>query len=325
MDRRDDRPGDPPGEAPVAGDPAVAAATLGAAGRLQYEPPSPTRRFLRRNGLSIIMILPLAIYIFGFTLIPVLESVRLSFEDRFTGDWPTLANYREVMDRPGFSDAFWNTIGITALGVSLELVFGLIIALMLARAFRGRGFFRSMVLIPLGVPTLVAGAAMAYIFGLQGYLNEILLRLNIIDQQIYWTQSGWSGMVAIAVADTWKATPIVILILLAGLESIPGDIYEAADVDGASKWRQFWDHTLPLLMPAITMAVILRAIDAFRIFDIAIVLAGNQVPVMSSFVYFEYFANNLHRASAASSILLLMIIVAIIAYFLIVERRREDI
>lgn len=271
------------------------------------------------------MILPLAIYIFGFTLIPVLESVRLSFEDRFTGDWPTLANYREVMDRPGFSDAFWNTIGITALGVSLELVFGLIIALMLARAFRGRGFFRSMVLIPLGVPTLVAGAAMAYIFGLQGYLNEILLRLNIIDQQIYWTQSGWSGMVAIAVADTWKATPIVILILLAGLESIPGDIYEAADVDGASKWRQFWDHTLPLLMPAITMAVILRAIDAFRIFDIAIVLAGNQVPVMSSFVYFEYFANNLHRASAASSILLLMIIVAIIAYFLIVERRREDI
>src|SRR5690606_7680076 len=118
-------------------------------------------------------------------------------------------------------------------------------------------------------------------------------RLNIIDQQIYWTQSGLRGMFAIAFADTWKATPLVILILLAGLESIPRDIYEAADVDGASKWRQFWDHTLPLLMPAITMAVILRAIDAFRIFDIAIVLAGNQVPVMSSFVYFEYFGGNL--------------------------------
>lgn len=275
--------------------------------------------------MLIVMILPLALYIFGFTLIPVFESIRLSFEDRFTGEWPTTANYREVMDRPGFGDAFRNTLGITAIGVGLELVFGLIIALMLSRAFRGRGFFRSMVLIPLGVPTLVAGAAMIYIFGLQGYLNEILLRLGIIDQQIFWTQSGLRGMFAIAIADTWKATPLVILILLAGLESIPGDIYEAADVDGASKWRQFWDHTLPLLMPAVTMAIILRAIDAFRIFDIAIVLAGNQVPVMSSFVYFEYFAGNLHRASAASTILLLMIVVSIIAYFLIVERRREDV
>jgi trehalose transport system permease protein len=109
------------------------------------------------------------------------------------------------------------------------------------------------------------------------------------------------------------------------LESISGDIYEAADVDGASEWRKFWDHTLPLLMPAITMAVILRAIDAFRIFDIAIVLAGRQVPVMSSFVYFEYFAGNIYGASAAATMLLVLIIVFIVAYFLIVERRQEDI
>lgn len=294
-------------------------------GPLVYEPAPTWRRLLRRYGLTVIMILPLVLYIFGFTLLPVLESIRMSFEDRFTGDWPTLSNYREVSDRPGFSAAVRNTIGITVIGVTLELIFGLIIALMLTRAFRGRGFFRSMVLIPLGVPTLVAGAAMIYIFGLQGYLNEILLRLGIIEQQIYWTQSGWRGMFAIALADTWKTTPLVILILLAGLEAIPRDIYEAADVDGASGWRKFRDHTLPLLMPAITMAVILRAIDAFRIFDIAIVLAGNQVPVMSSFVYFEYFGGNLHRASAAATILLGMIVIFIVIYFLIVERRQEDI
>jgi trehalose transport system permease protein len=304
--------------------PAVAAGTLGAMGKLQYEPPSAGRRFLRRNALTIVMILPLALYIFGFTLLPVFDSIRLSFEDRFTGEFPTTSNYRDIADDTNFGRAVRNTIGITAIGVTLELLFGLAIALMLARAFRGRGFFRSMVLIPLGVPTLVAGAAMIYILGLQGYLNEILLRLNIIDQQILWTQSGWRGMFSIAVADTWKTTPLVILILLAGLESIPGDIYEAADVDGASKWRQFWDHTLPLLMPAITMAIILRAIDAFRIFDIAIVLAGNQVPVMSSFVYFEYFNGNLNGASAAATMLLLMIIVFVVAYFLIVERRRGE-
>jgi trehalose transport system permease protein len=290
-----------------------------------YTPISKPRRFFRRYGLPVAMILPLALYIFGFTLLPVIDSIRLSFVHRFTGEFPTTANYSEIMGRPDFTNAVVNTLGVTVLSVSLELIFGLIIALMLARAFRGRGFFRSMVLTPLGVPTLVAGAAMIYIFGFQGYFNEILLRLGIIDQQVYWTESGIRGMVAIAVADTWKTTPLVILILLAGLESISGDIYEAADVDGASEWRKFWDHTLPLLMPAITMAVILRAIDAFRIFDIAIVLAGRQVPVMSSFVYFEYFAGNLYGAAAAATMLLVMIIVFILAYFLIVERRQEDV
>lgn len=289
----------------------------------EAERPGRVRRLVRRHGLQVAMILPLTLYIFGFTLLPVLDSIRLSFVDRFTGDFPTLSNYQQVMDRPDFADSVKNTIGIALIGVTLELLMGLIIALMLSRAFHGRGFFRSMVLVPLGVPTLVAGAAMIYIFGLQGYFNELLLRLGIIDQQIYWTESGLRGMLAVAVADTWKTTPLVILILLAGLESIPGDIYEAADVDGASGWRKFWDHTLPLLMPSITMAVILRAIDAFRIFDVAIVLAGRQVPVMSSFVYFEYFADNLNGASAAATLLLLMIIAFIVAYFLIVERRRE--
>ncbi len=325
MDRSEDLPGAVAANAQLHGDTAVATPSVVTTRGLEYVPPSPFKRFVRRNALTIIMILPLALYIFGFTLLPVVDSIRLSFEDRFTDQFPTTANYREVIDSANFGRAVRNTIGITAIGVTFELIFGLIIALMLARAFRGRGFFRSMVLIPLGVPTLVAGAAMIYILGLQGYLNEILLRLNIIDQQILWTQSGWRGMFSIAIADTWKTTPLVILILLAGLEAIPGDIYEAAEVDGASKWRQFWDHTLPLLMPAITMAVILRAIDAFRIFDIAIVLGGSQVPVMSSFVYFEYFEGNLNGASAAATILLAMIVVFIVAYFVIVERRRGDV
>lgn len=279
---------------------------------------------MRKYRFPVVMILPLAAYIFGFTLLPVLDSIRLSFVDRFTGVFPSVANYREIMNRPDFANAVENTIGIVLISVTVELVVGLVIALMLSRAFRGRGFFRSMVLTPLGVPTLVAGAAMIYIFGLQGYLNELLLRLHLIHQQIYWTTSGIRGVLAVATADTWKTVPLVVLILLAGLESIPRDIYEAAGVDGANRWRQFWDHTLPLLMPAITMAIILRAIDAFRIFDVAIVLAGRQVPVMSSFVYFEYFANDINGASAASTLLLAMIVVFIAAYFLIVERRREE-
>jgi trehalose transport system permease protein len=166
---------------------------------------------------------------------------------------------------------------------------------------------------------------MLYFVGFNGYLNEILLDLRVIDVPVYWQQSGVRGMFAIALADLWKTIPLVVLILLAGLEAIPGDVYEAAAVDGATGWNRFWQITLPLLMPSVTMALILRAIDAFRIFDIALVIAGQSIPVMSSFVYFDYRAGNLNTAAAAAVILLLMIMVFVVAYMFLVARRTEDV
>lgn len=289
-----------------------------------YQQRSGAQRWIGKHWLDVLMVTPLFLYILFFMFIPVGQSIYLSFMPRGGGD-PTLENYRTIINRSQFQDAFVNTIGISIMGVSMEMVAGIIIALMLSRAFRGRGFFRSIVLVPLGVPTLVAGAAMLYFVGFNGYLNEILLDLGIIDVPIYWQQSGLRGMFAIALADLWKTTPLVVLILLAGLESIPGDVYEAADVDGADGWRRFWDHTIPLLMPSITMALILRVIDAFRIFDIALVLAGQAIPVMSSFVYFDYRSGSINTAAAAAVILLLMILVFVVAYLLLVARRTEDV
>lgn len=279
-------------------------------------------RWLRAHWLDAAMLAPLVLYILFFMLVPVGQSIYLSFVYEGTSDL-TLDNYRDIIDESQFRDAFVNTLGITAIGVSMEMVVGIIIALMLARGFRGRGIFRSIVLVPLGVPTLVAGAAMLYFVGFNGYLNEILRDLGLIDTPIYWQQSGLRGMFAIAIADLWKTTPLVVLILLAGLEAIPGDVYEAASVDGAGGWQRFWGITIPLLMPSITMALILRAIDAFRIFDIALVLAGRAIPVMSSFVYFNYAAGATNSAAAAAVILLLMILVFVVAYFLLVARRTE--
>lgn len=290
--------------------------------------PMPSRRkrgalgWLRKYKLEIAMVLPFAVYILYFMLVPVVQSIWYSFVHAGTSDL-TLDNYRTVVDKSTFTEAFTNTIGITVIGVSLEMVIGMAIAVMLSRAFRGRGIFRTVVLLPLGVPTLVAGAAMLYFVGFNGYLNRILMDLNIIDMPIYWQQSGWRGMISIALADVWKALPLVVLILLAGLEGIPEDVYEAAGIDGAGAWQKFVHHTLPLLMPSITMALILRSIDAFRIFDIAMVLAGQSVPVMSSFVYFEYAARNVNVASAAAVILLLMIAVWVVLYMIFVERKSE--
>lgn len=281
-------------------------------------------RWWKRHWLDLVLVAPLCLYILFFMFVPVIRSIYLSFMHQGTNQ-ATLSNYDDIVHRTQFKDAFVNTLGITAMGVTMEMVTGIIIALMLARGFRGRGVFRSIVLVPLGVPTLVAGAAMLYFVGFTGYLNEILLDLHIIDVPVYWQQSGPRGMFAIALADLWKTTPLVVLILLAGIESIPDSIYEAADLDGASGWQRFWHHTFPLLMPSITMALILRAIDAFRIFDIALVLAGQSIPVMSSFVYFDYDAGSVNTASAAAVILLLMIMVFVVAYLLLVARRTEEI
>lgn len=287
-----------------------------------YRPKRGLIVWLKKHWLEVAMVAPLFLYILFFMFVPVFQSIYFSFVLKGTSTF-TLDNYRNILNRSQFEDAFMNTLGITLFGVTMEMVVGLAIALMLARTFRGRGLFRSVVLLPLGVPTLVAGAAMLYFVGFNGYLNEILLDLGIIDVPIYWQQSGIRGMFVIALADLWKTIPLVVLILLAGLEAIPGDVYEAAGIDGASAWQKFVHHTIPLLMPSITMALILRAIDAFRIFDIAMVVAGQAIPVMSSFVYFDYQARNTNTASAAAVLLLLMIIVFVLAYIFLVERRTE--
>jgi len=287
-----------------------------------YRPRRGPMAWVRKHALEIAMATPLFLYILFFMFVPVFQSIYFSFVHEGTSSF-TLDNYRDVMGRSQFGEAFRNTLGITAFGVSMEMVVGMGIALMLSRSFHGRGIFRSIVLLPLGVPTLVAGAAMLYFVGFNGYLNEILLDLGIIDVPVYWQQSGVRGMFIIALADLWKTIPLVVLILLAGLESIPGDVYEAAGIDGAGGWQKFWHHTIPLLMPSITMALILRAIDAFRIFDIAMVLGGQAIPVMSSFVYSDYRAGNTNTAAAAAVILLMMIVVFVIAYIFLVERRSE--
>jgi trehalose transport system permease protein len=280
---------------------------------------------LRSYWLETLMVLPLILYIGLLTLIPVLQAIGLSFTDRYSGTFPTLANYEYIVSRPDFGAALVNTVGITLIGVALEMTVGLTLALMLARTFRGRGLFRTIILTPMGVPTLVAGAAMLYFFRTNGYVNELLLRIGLIDVPVYWTESGLRGMFAVALADMWKVTPIVVLLLLAGLESIPGDVYEASDVDGATPWETFRFVTFPLLMPSITMALILRAIDAFRIFDVVMVMASRSIPVMSTFVYINYFDfQDPYSASAAATILLLMIVAFVAAYFLLVERRRGE-
>lgn len=206
-------------------------------------------------------------------------------------------------------------MAITGIGLSLELLLGLTAALALTNRPAGRKMFQVLLLVPLGVPTIVAAAAMRTVFGTVGYLNEILLRLGVISGPVDWVGQRGLALLTVALADAWKVTPLMILILLAGLHAIPGELYEAARADGASRWRQLSAITLPLLKPALTMALIIRGVDAFRIFALPLALAGRGLPVLSTYAYVEYLEyGNAYTSAASSVILLVMILLAVAAY-----------
>lgn len=274
--------------------------------------------FLKRiskNKFEIILILPLALFVFGFTIGPIIQAIMMSFEGIFGGNFPTLASYSYIVHHHYFKAALFNTIFITGVGLTLELIFGMILALILSEKFFGRGIFRAVMLLPLGIPTIVSASNMAFIFSTQGFLNELLYRIGLIEVPIDWRVGTIKPLMTIVVADMWKVTPLVMLILLAGLESIDKQLYEAAKVDGAGRWHRFRHITLPLLKPYITMALVIRGIDAFRIFELPLVMAGRHVPVMSSYAYFEYVErNNPYTSAAGATILLIMIIIAISVY-----------
>lgn len=278
---------------------------------------------VRRYKFELLMILPLVTYIVGFTFLPVLRSIAYGFTSP-SGAF-TLENYRQLFANGQFLLALRNTVLITLMGLSLELALGLGLAMLLTRDFKLRGLFRSLMLVPMGVPTIVSGATLMYVFDTSGYLNELLYRLGLIRIPIDWAAGGLRTLLMVVIADSWKVTPIVVLLLLAGLESIPEEVYEAAAVDGATGWSAFWRVTLPLLKPAITMTVIVRGVDTFRIFELPLILAGRVNPVLATFAYTEYnqYHNN-HTSGAAASFLMGVILIFVLLYLFTVERERRS-
>jgi ABC-type sugar transport system permease subunit len=186
-----------------------------------------------------------------------------------------LANYREAAADLRFRAAVTHTALFVAVSVALELVAGLVLALLMHHATRGRAVLRVLVLLPWAIPTAASALLWRFLFDSQaGLVNAILVRAHALDASRVWLVDPTLAWVPIVAADVWKTTPFVALLLLAGLQSIDGSLYDAARVDGARPWREFVEITLPLLKPAIVVAVAFRAIDAFRVFDLIYVLTG---------------------------------------------------
>ena len=283
---------------------------------------SGTSQWLKKHGLNTVLVAPLMIFVFSFTIVPIFQTILLSFKDQITSEW-TLRNYAYVFGRSFFSEAVINTLFVSAIGLLIQMVIGYLLASMLRKNFVGKGLARTLVMLPMGIPTMVSGVAMLYLFGMSGYLNEILYRLNVTPIPIDWTANRLRSLFVVAVADSWKVMPMVVMLFLSGLESIPLELYESADVDGAGKFDCFRYITIPQLKATVTMTVLTRLVDLLRIFELPKVLLGGTTPFLATMSYEEYSYGNNAYSAVASTVLLALILVIVMAYMFAFEREKK--
>jgi trehalose/maltose transport system permease protein len=237
-------------------------------------------------------------------------------------------NFYYLLIDPDWWTAFWNTVVFTFFGVILETVLGLGIALAINANMPGRGLMRTAVLIPWAIPTIVSAQMWAWMYNdVFGVLNAMLLAVGLIGEPIAWTANPDTALWSVILVDVWKTTPFMTLLILAGLQMLPTECYEAARVDGVHPVKVFWKVTLPLLRPALMVAVIFRILDAFRVFDVIYVLTGNNKSTMSMSIYSRQQLvdfQDVGYGSAAASMLFAIIAVFTIVYMTAAKVGRED-
>jgi multiple sugar transport system permease protein len=298
----------------VAGAPAQAEVT--AARTPKKKQLSDRARAERKTGW--LLCAPAVIVMLAVTGYPIVYAIYLSlqrFDLRFPNDkeFVGLSNYTEVLSSTLWWRDVFNTLVITISSVAIELVLGMLLALVMHRVIFARGVVRTTILIPYGIVTVVA--AYGFFYALQpttGFVPDLLG----LSTDPYSTRAG--SFIAYIVTEVWKTTPFIALLLLAGLALVPDELLEAAKVDGASAWQRFWRITVPLMKPAILVAVLFRTLDAFRIFDTVFVQnrGANKTETVSILGYNELITRlNLGIGSAVS--VLIFICVILIALFFV--------
>jgi len=288
-----------------------------------------------QGRLAWMLLAPTLLVIIVVAGIPVIMSVRESFFQTNSGVDPTtglvaggekfvgLGNFAQIFagqdNVPGswgtigrFWNAFLNTTFITIVCVILETVLGVAMALIMAKSFRGRGIVRAGILVPWAIPTIVSALMWKLIFDSSGVANRI------IGTEVLWLADSGASFWAIVIADVWKTAPFIGLLTLAGLQTIPAEVYEAAKVDGATAWQAFVRITLPMVKPTLVVAVLFRTLDTLRMFDLPYGMIGAgkyRVETLSIFAYTE--ATQTRYGPAAAYAIVLFIYVLLVAFLFV--------
>ncbi|MCR9157979.1 MAG: sugar ABC transporter permease [Rhodobacteraceae bacterium] len=269
--------------------------------------------------LPYVLIAPVTFFLCVFFLYPFV----LVANQAFTADGGyTMENFREVVSDWKFPISLQNTLLLAAAVVPVQLALALLMATMVNRMQKGRDLILYVWTIPLGISDLAAGIIWLAIFEQSGFLNSMLDAVGVIDKpaNLLTYQNPWIVFLAIALAEIWRATAIMLVILVAGIGLIPKEYYEAAEVFGASKWKQFLRITLPLLRPSLQTALVLRVILAFEIFAVVAALGGTLFPVLMSETYAYQF--DLLNSGAAAAMALIILGISIAATLVILRALR---
>jgi len=319
------------------------AATAGGSPRIKFERPK-SQWGKARERLAWLLVLPTLLIVVSVAFWPLINSFYISFTSAsmsrpeqsliswlwhsittFSFDapdrWVGFRNYEKLWNDDVFHGAVRTTVVFTVVTVFFETVFGMVIALTINSSFRGRGIVRTSMLIPWAIPTIVSAQMWAWMYNdVYGVFNDLFVkRLGILDAPIAWIGPSYDkALWSIIAIDIWKTTPFMTLLILAGLQVIPGDVYEASTVDGASKWQQFWQITLPLVKPALVVALIFRTLDAFRVFDVIQVTMAYATRTMSVAVYAQQWFSQQRSGfgmTAATSVFILAVIMSLVVVY----------
>ena len=272
--------------------------------------------------LSLIMLLP-----FGQTLATSLTDAEISAIP-LTSNWIGLENYAYALTDPYFGTALLRTLYFTVVSVGLEGALGVAVALLLNQNFRGRQVMRALIILPWAVPTIVNAVAWRLIYHPEyGALNSLLLQIGLIDHYKSWLGDPGMALNFVILADVWKNFPLIAYVALAGLQSIPDDLLKAAAIEGAGAWRRFRSISLPWLIGPLLVVLILRTIEAFRVFDIVYVMTrggpADTTKTASFYVYQEYFSYLRSGSGASYAVVIAAISGLMILGYYVVARRQK--
>ncbi|HEY2770564.1 MAG TPA: sugar ABC transporter permease [Solirubrobacteraceae bacterium] len=290
------------------------------AGTLPRRSGTSWRARTREGRFALALLAPSVVVVFGIVVYPILRTIYTSFyavNTPFPGHFPYVGfrNYTYALGNSEFWSAVERTAYFTIVSTGFELVFGMGIALLLYAPLRGRWLFRTIVVLPWALPTIVNGAMWRYFFDAQyGVINAALTQLGIQSSYHAFLGSPFGALNIVVLADVWKNTSLVAFFLLAGLTTIPRDLYEAARLDGYGRWGAFVHITLPLLRPVIVVVLVLRTIEAFKVFDIIYVMTGggpaNGTQSIAFYTYQRAFSDEFFGYGSALSILIVLFIMA---------------
>ena len=277
----------------------------------------------RQRRLAWFLIVPavlVVLLVIGFPLgqVVVYSFMKYKLDGVTPATFVGLENYAFVLSDPDWWRAVWNTLIFTFFSVTLETILGLAVALIANAPFKGRTFFRIALLVPWAIPTVVSSQIWKWMFNdVYGVVNLLLTNFGIISEKIPFLATPETALPVIIAVDVWKTTPFMALLILAGLQMIPGDMYEAGAIDGATGIRKFFFLTLPFIMPTLLVALIFRTLDALRVFDIFYIMVGGAGDMATMATYNRLQLIDFLDAgvgSATSVIILLFIMVFVILY-----------